>query len=177
MPRLIDLTRPLSSTTPPWPGDVGVSLIHHARISDGYSCNVGQLTLSLHNGTHADAPFHYSDHGATIDQIPLETYLGPVWVIEASGRPALTTALFANLDFTRAPRVLQCTLAHWADPLRVARTPKPREEEGGERRREEKGGGLEEEGGVEKRSARGSESEREEDGGRGAASWGPRMGG
>lgn len=115
MPRLIDLTRPLSPATPPWPGDASVRFTFNARIRDGASCNVGQLSLSVHNGTHADAPYHFADEGVTIDQVPLNTYVGPVWVVDARGRTALTMELFAGLDLTRASRVLVRT-GVWTDP-------------------------------------------------------------
>jgi arylformamidase len=115
MPRLLDLTRPLSAATPPWPGDAGVQLVFNARLRDGASCNVGQLTLSVHNGTHADAPYHFEETGATIDTVPLDTYLGPTWVIDARGRTRLGADLFAHLDFTLAPRVLVRT-GVWQDP-------------------------------------------------------------
>jgi len=115
MPRLIDLTRPLSPATPPWPGDASVRFSFNARIRDGASCNVGQLSLSVHNGTHADAPYHFADDGMTIDQVPLDTYVGPVWVVDAQGCTALTMELFAGLDLTQATRVLVRT-GVWPDP-------------------------------------------------------------
>jgi arylformamidase len=38
--------------------------------------------MSVHNGTHADAPFHFTAKGATIDNISLENYIGPAVVID-----------------------------------------------------------------------------------------------
>lgn len=113
--RLIDLSRPLRPATPPWPGDRGVTFDQPVRIRDGASCNVGHLALSVHNGTHADAPYHYNDAGKTIDVVPLETYLGLAWVVDARGQTALTRGTFAGLDFARAPRVLLRT-GVWTDP-------------------------------------------------------------
>jgi arylformamidase len=115
MPRLIDLTRPLSPAIPPWPGDASVRFSFNARIRDGASCNVGHLSLSVHNGTHADAPYHFTDEGVTIDQVPLDTYVGPVWVIDARGCTTLKKELFAGSDWSLAPRVLVRTGA-WTDP-------------------------------------------------------------
>ena len=36
----------------------------------------------MHTGTHADAPLHFIDGGASIDEVPLEPFIGPCTVIE-----------------------------------------------------------------------------------------------
>jgi arylformamidase len=38
--------------------------------------------MGVHNGTHADAPFHFAPGAETIEKIPLETYLGEAVVID-----------------------------------------------------------------------------------------------
>lgn len=117
---LIDISRPLYPGAPHWPGDRPTAFHLNARIADGSSCNVGELTLSVHNGTHADAPFHYNDRGATIDALDLERFVGPARVIDARGCDVLTPELLADLgdaEFARAPRLLFRTDA-WGDPDR-----------------------------------------------------------
>ena len=117
---LIDISRPLHPGAPHWPGDCPTAFHLNARIAAGASCNVGQLTLSVHNGTHADAPFHYNDRGATIDGLDLARFVGPARVIDARGCEALTGGLLADLgapEFAAAPRLLFRTDA-WGDPDR-----------------------------------------------------------
>jgi arylformamidase len=117
---LIDISRPLHPGAPHWPGDCPTAFHLNARIAAGASCNVGQLTLSVHNGTHADAPFHYNDRGATIEALDLRRFIGPARVIDARGREALTAGLLAGLgaaEFAAAPRLLFRTDA-WGDPER-----------------------------------------------------------
>ena len=36
--------------------------------------------MSLHSGTHMDAPFHFVPNGATIDALPLDLFIGPALV-------------------------------------------------------------------------------------------------
>ncbi len=103
---LIDISRPLHSAMPHWPGDAPTHFQMNARIADGHACNVGQLNLSLHNGTHADAPWHYDDHGAKIDAVELSHYLGACRVIDARGRGALTPDLLAGLSHGGTTRLL-----------------------------------------------------------------------
>ncbi|MEN9813271.1 MAG: arylformamidase [Verrucomicrobiota bacterium] len=117
---LIDISRPLYPGAPHWPGDRATAFHLNARIAEGSSCNVGELRLSVHNGTHADAPFHYNDRGATIDALDLARFVGPARVIDARGRAALTAELLADLgdaEFRAAPRLLFRTDA-WGDPDR-----------------------------------------------------------
>ena len=115
---LIDISRPLYPGSPHWPGDRPTAFHLNARIADGASCNVGELRLSVYNGTHADAPFHYNDRGATIDALDLGRFVGPARVIDARGRDALTADLLADLtaaELAAAPRLLFRTDA-WGDP-------------------------------------------------------------
>ena len=116
--RLIDVSRPLFSGAPHWPGDTPTELEPTARMAEGASCNVGRLSLSLHNGTHVDAPYHYAPRGVTMDQVPLETFIGPARVVYARGSGVLTANLFDDLspgEIAAAPRILFRTDA-WTDP-------------------------------------------------------------
>ncbi|MBI3884913.1 MAG: cyclase family protein [Opitutae bacterium] len=115
--RLIDLSRPIHTGMPHWPGDTAADFQLVATKTQGSSVNVGRLTMSVHNGTHADAPFHYDDAGARIDEVPPETYVGPALVVDVRGHDAITTALLAAHDFAQTPRVLFKTDA-WTDPTR-----------------------------------------------------------
>jgi arylformamidase len=115
---LIDISRTLFPGSPHWPGDSPTAFRLNARIADGASCNVGELSLSVHNGSHADAPFHYDEHGATIDALDPEVFVGPARVIDARGRTALTADLFtgvADHELATTPRILFRTDA-WGDP-------------------------------------------------------------
>lgn len=93
-PDLIDISQPLSATTAIWPGDSPFSQEWVMRIEEGMSCNVSTIRMSLHCGTHTDAPFHFFPQGQTIDQVTLHPYLGRCRVIQGtfSGSPPLIDA-------------------------------------------------------------------------------------
>src|SRR2546430_12045210 len=76
-----DISRPLTKDLAPWPGDTPFRYELIWRLSETCSVNVGALNTSTHNGTHADAPFHFQGEGAAIDSVPLENYIGPAGVI------------------------------------------------------------------------------------------------
>ena len=109
---LYDISHPLDSPLAIWEGDTPYSYRFLCRLSEGASVNLGSLETSVHTGTHADAPFHYSDAGATMDALPLETYLGAATVIDVTGYSLITRALIEPLAFK--PRVLFKTDA-WQD--------------------------------------------------------------
>ena len=79
--RIIDITVPLSPQTPFWSGEERVVIDPIERIADGEAYNVSRITMGAHAGTHMDAPFHISDNGGTIDQIPLQQLIGKTQVV------------------------------------------------------------------------------------------------
>ena len=87
--RLWDISPPIHTGSPVFPGDTPFSLHWSARISADCPVNVSALTLSPHVGAHADAPLHYGDEGAAIGDVALDPYLGPCRVIHAIGCGAL----------------------------------------------------------------------------------------
>ncbi|HEX2863607.1 MAG TPA: cyclase family protein, partial [Deinococcales bacterium] len=82
---ILDVSRGLHNGHPTWPGDTPIEYRLNGRIRDGAAVNVGEIRMTLHAGTHVDAPWHYIDDGEKTDQIPLSTYVGPALVVDATG--------------------------------------------------------------------------------------------
>lgn len=101
-----DISRPIQTGMPVWPGDTPAEFTFANTKAAGYSANVGRLRLSLHTGTHADAPYHYNDAGLKMDEVPVDTYVGPARVVDIRGHATITPALLSAHDFTATPRVL-----------------------------------------------------------------------
>jgi len=62
--------------------------------------------MSLHSGTHMDAPFHFVPGGTTIDELPLELFIGPALVHAVGADRYITAEHLAPLDLrgiTRLP--------------------------------------------------------------------------
>lgn len=104
--RLWDITHPLTNRAAAWPGDTPYQFRLNWQIKAGSSVNVGHVTLSPHNGTHADAPFHYDDQGATMEQLDLNRYIGPVQVVGLEGRQMIERADLVDLDLQGMNRLL-----------------------------------------------------------------------
>jgi arylformamidase len=52
------------------------------EIAKGGTVNVGSIRMSVHNGTHADARFHFDTQGDSVEKVPLEVYLGRATVVD-----------------------------------------------------------------------------------------------
>ena len=61
-----------------FPGDDAPKPDRAMSIQKGDICNLTNFSMCAHNGTHADAPFHFIDGGMTIDRIPLDVFVGDI---------------------------------------------------------------------------------------------------
>ena len=120
MPRFIDITRPIHTGMPVWPGDTPADFRHVATIGAGSVVNVGRLAVSVHAGTHADAPFHYNQAGLRIDQVPPEIYVGPAQVVDVRGEARLSRELLSRRDLGGVPRLLFKSDS-WTNPAEFPR--------------------------------------------------------
>ena len=68
-----------------YPGDPAPVMTPKMRIADGAVCNLSELSMCAHNGTHVDAPFHFIRNGKTIDQIPLDRWTGDCFLARHEG--------------------------------------------------------------------------------------------
>ncbi|GAB4504513.1 MAG: cyclase family protein [Anaerolineales bacterium] len=82
MTRIYDISLPVSSNVPVWPGDPAVRLEQVEAIDQGAAANVTYISASAHTGTHVDAPHHFLNDGRTVEQLPLEVLIGPCYVIQ-----------------------------------------------------------------------------------------------
>ncbi len=80
--KVIDISLPLSPGLPVWPGDPSLELVQVSSISEGEIANVSRIAMSVHSGTHIDAPKHFIDGGKTVDRIPLTKLMGKALVIQ-----------------------------------------------------------------------------------------------
>ena len=83
--RLWDITPSIATGTPVWPDDSEYSAETTWQIADGCPVKVSKITMSTHTGAHCDAPSHYDADGKAIDEVDLQTYIGPCRVIHCIG--------------------------------------------------------------------------------------------
>ena len=68
-----------------YPGDPRPERETRLKISDGAMCNLSAFRMCAHNGTHVDAPLHFIDGGKSVDQLPLDLFIGYAYVAEHEG--------------------------------------------------------------------------------------------
>ena len=122
---IIDISQGLSSGMAGFPGDAAYEENWTFRLDPDCPVNVSRVTMSVHCGTHADAPLHYEGNGKAIAALSLEPYLGPCRVIDARGPGPLCLAheISAALDGA-PPRILlrlvdSCDAKVWATGFRA----------------------------------------------------------
>ena len=71
-------------TAPVYPGDPVPRLERLQQMQLGDKFNLTAYYGGAHAATHMDAPRHFVDDGATIDQVPLEACFGPCTVLRSA---------------------------------------------------------------------------------------------
>ena len=81
----LDVTKPVRSEMVVWPGQPRTERYRLSSVDEGKSSNVSALKMSVHSGTHMDAPLHFLKDGPDITAAPFEAMFGPVRVAEIDG--------------------------------------------------------------------------------------------
>ena len=102
MTELIDLTLTLGSDrVAPVPGLIGVCT-EPLHTHESHARSNTKLTLATHIGTHVDAPYHFHADGVTVDNMPLERYMGPARLLDLrQTAQSLTPLSVADLQQAR----------------------------------------------------------------------------
>jgi len=82
--RIIDITLPLGTMTPVYPGDPTFALERLRKAEGGDTYALSRLTMSSHAGTHVDPPAHFEPGGATAEAVSLDTCIGPAIVLDVA---------------------------------------------------------------------------------------------
>jgi kynurenine formamidase len=81
--RVVDLSVPVGPDTVVYPGDPRPELRPHSTVArDGF--NLLAVRIGSQSGTHVDAPYHFDDDAPRIDEIPLDRFLGPALLVDAT---------------------------------------------------------------------------------------------
>jgi arylformamidase len=114
--QIIDISRTLSNDLAPWPGDTPFHFELKWKIAESVAVNVGAIKMGVHNGTHADAVFHFDPKGETIERAELGTFFGPALVVEVANSPTIHVSHLERWEkaLRDAPRLLLKTGA-WID--------------------------------------------------------------
>jgi arylformamidase len=116
--KLIDVSVPLDSRLPTYPGNTPFTLEAVQRIARGDHSNLSAVLMSAHAGTHVDAPLHFFDQAGGTETLPLELLCGRTRVVELTTRKGITAEDLAAVDLSEDIRVLLKTANSrlWGSP-------------------------------------------------------------
>ncbi len=81
--QIYDLSQPVYANCPQYPDTnprPAVVRLFYMLAVQGVNKEI--VEISTHTGTHCDAPFHFFADGATVDEVPLQTYVGPAVIFD-----------------------------------------------------------------------------------------------
>lgn len=104
-----DITPPITPNLGVWPGDTPPSRDVLMDIAKGDTVTLSTLRTTVHLGAHADGPNHYGLNAPSIDQRPLDLYLGPCQVMPIDIAHGERFGVQHLTDAIRAERVLFST--------------------------------------------------------------------
>lgn len=86
--RILDMTYAFDENSIYWPTARPFELtkVFWGKTEAGYWYASNEFSASEHGGTHADAPIHFAEGGRTIDQVPIEEWIGPAVKIDVTAK-------------------------------------------------------------------------------------------
>jgi arylformamidase len=103
---LIDISMVFQNGMPVYPGDVPYHLKSDLSLQEGAHCNLGSIEMSLHNGTHIDAPFHFIDNGKSVTEMALAGFFGKAKVMELDIHSPAGIADLSRYSIEKGDRIL-----------------------------------------------------------------------
>ena len=90
----------------PIPGVKPFSLEAVFSIDKGDPCNLSNLSMNCHTGTHLDVPSHFVGNSKTIDDYPVESFILPAQVVEIQDSEVINKTELENLPLEAGDAVL-----------------------------------------------------------------------
>jgi arylformamidase len=120
--KLHDISVALDSDLPIWPGSPGALTDLRMSIGQGDDANVTQLSIDVHTGTHVDAPRHFIDGAVTLDELGLNPFVGPAFVLDTGPAQAITASVLGAATIPDGTERLLLRTANSSQP-ELYRTP------------------------------------------------------
>lgn len=105
MSKIIDISQKVCPEMAVYPGDPRYQTRTVCGFKLGDMCEVSELTMGSHCGTHIDAPLHMIPDGAGIDTMPLDCFYGPCRVLTI-GAAVVTEKMLADMNILPGERIL-----------------------------------------------------------------------
>lgn len=101
-----DISLTISPDMPTWPGDPAVVLHRVEKMEQGAESNVTKIEMSVHTGTHVDAPYHFNPGGKSVEHMSLRNLTGRAYVLDLPHVDKITAEILENSDLPPRTRRL-----------------------------------------------------------------------
>lgn len=95
--KIHDISLDLNNDTIVYPNNVPISIETHAKMPEA-STHLSKIIMGTHSGTHVDAPMHAVVGAPSLDQIPLEIFVGEATVFDMSHRKAGEAVMISDFE-------------------------------------------------------------------------------
>lgn len=102
----IDVSLPVTENLLTWPTDPEYKIYKFASFERGNPCNASEVSMSVHTGTHIDAPAHFIRDGKTIESWKPEITIGLCRVIEIDHPEEITEEEIRSKNIQPGERVI-----------------------------------------------------------------------
>ncbi len=102
----IDVSIPIRPGMAHWPGDFPFAISRDRDMAKGDEYNLSRVAMSVHTGTHMDAPLHFFRDGHPMDALPFNAVVGRARVIEIEDTEAIRAEELERHDIEPGERVL-----------------------------------------------------------------------
>ena len=102
----IDISLTLKSNMVHWPTDHPFSIERVRDMDEGDTVNLSKITLGAHSGTHVDAPVHFIKGAKGVDQISIDSLIGPARIIEITDAATIKEKELAGHGIKKGERIL-----------------------------------------------------------------------
>jgi arylformamidase len=102
---IIDISRKIHMGMTVWPGDKNVKIERDSAIENGDYVNTSSMNLSLHTGTHVDAPLHFIDGALDVCSVDLRKFMGFVKLFELNVNERITRGDIKDLPINEGDSV------------------------------------------------------------------------
>jgi arylformamidase len=102
----IDISIPVTTTVTTWPTDPEFRLKKFASYEQGNPCDASEACMSVHTGTHIDAPLHFIKGGLPIGAWEPEITIGTCRVVEILNPIAITEEEVSGHDVQPNERII-----------------------------------------------------------------------
>lgn len=103
--KIIDISQEIRADMTVYPGDPRFHSQQVSSFKQGSMCEVSELTIGSHCGTHIDAPLHMIPGGKTLESMPLDLFIGPCRVLTIQAN-VITEKMLIERNVKAGERIL-----------------------------------------------------------------------